>query len=58
MSERDTAAQRLSVLSIAATLGQLEYVDCVQIFIEGESVDLTDYDLSEPITVTGDVFFP
>ncbi len=58
VGDQNAAAQRLSVLSIAATLSQLEYVDSVLIFIDGESISLPDYDLSEPIAVTGDVFFP
>ena len=58
VADMDAAAQRLSVLSIAATLSQLEYVNTVQILIDGEKVDLPDYKMSDPITVTNDVFFP
>ncbi|MBE6992318.1 MAG: hypothetical protein E7430_07050 [Ruminococcaceae bacterium] len=58
VADKDAAAQRLSVLSIAATLSQLEYIDSVLILIDGEKTDLPDYNMSEPITVANDVFFP
>lgn len=54
----ESSAQRLSVLAVAATLSQLEYIDAVQILIDGEVRSLPEFDLSEPITVTGDMFFP
>lgn len=58
VADMDAAAQRLSVLSIAATLSQLEHVNSVLILIDGEKVDLPEYNMSQPITVTDDVFFP
>lgn len=52
------SGQRLSVMSLAATLSQLDYIKSVQILIDGEVRSLPEFDLSEPVTVTSDIFFP
>ncbi len=58
VNSKDASVQRLSALSIAATLCQLEYIDTVRILVDGESAVLSGYDISQPITIADDIFFP
>lgn len=57
-SPRSASAQRLAIMSIVMTLTELEYIDRVQITVEGVARDHLDYPMSEPIVRSGDLVFP
>ena len=56
--QEDSASQRLRINALVASLCSLPDVEAVQLSVEGQNPVMGPYDLSGPITVSEDWFYP